>query len=83
MNDDDDDIPRIGPDEPIKSAANELEAAHQLLDGRPGVIPRDQARALATRIHSLDAVLEYESGLFGELLQESVRYRLVLRARDA
>ena len=49
----DDDIPRIGPDEPIKSAANELEAAHQLLDGRPGVIPRDQARDLATRIHSL------------------------------
>jgi hypothetical protein len=48
-----DDIPRIGSGDRIVSPANELDAAHRLLDREPNVIPRDQAFDLTTRIMSL------------------------------
>jgi hypothetical protein len=48
-----DDIPRIGGGDRIVSQANELDAAHRLLDHEPNVIPRDQALDLSTRIMSL------------------------------
>jgi len=45
-----DDIPTIGSGDRIVSAANELDAAHRLLDQEPNVIPRDRALDLSTRI---------------------------------
>ena len=48
-----DDIPTIGSDDRIVSPANELDAAHRLLDREPNAIPRDQALDLSTRIVGL------------------------------
>ena len=65
-------IAGIGADEPIKSAASELEAAHQFLDAISDVFRREAARELVTRIRSLTRS-SCARDLAGQLLEECVR----------
>jgi hypothetical protein len=72
-----DDIPRIGSGDRIVSPANELDAAHRLLDREPNVIPRDQALDLSTRIMCLLG----ENETLREFLAEATELMVAL-ARD-
>jgi hypothetical protein len=72
-----DDIPTIGSGDRIVSAANELDAAHRLLDQEPNVIPRDQALDLSTRIMCLQG----ENETLRDFLAEATELMVAL-ARD-